>query len=238
MANIKQKLKKYFPKLIYSYLGFRHSERKQLIKLLNYYHVDIVFDVGANVGYYAHAIRKMGYKGKIISFEPMKSAFQQLQYLAKGDSLWFSENIALGDFDGSSEMNISSNSVSSSLLDPANDFFNIAPNAKYIGKEKIIVHRFDSIAEKYLSGNENIYIKIDTQGFERKVLDGCGEFLNKIKGLQLELSIVPFYNGQSDYLEFIHYLKQFGFLLHLFEPGFSNDVTGQMFEFDAVFFRV
>lgn len=219
-------------------MGFRHSERKQLIKLLNYYGIDVVFDVGANVGYYAHAIRKMGYKGKIISFEPMKTAFHQLQYLAKGDSLWFSENIALGDFDGSSEINISSNSVSSSLLEPANYFFDIAPNAKYIGKEKITVHRFDSIADKYLTGNENIFIKIDTQGFERKVLEGCGDYLSKIKGLQLELSIVPFYSSQLDYLEFISYLKQFGFMLHLFEPGFSSDSSGQMFEFDAIFFRV
>jgi FkbM family methyltransferase len=237
MANINQIIRRHFPTLTYAFLGFQHSERKQLIKLLNHHRIDIVFDIGANIGYYAHAIRKMGYKGKIVSFEPMKSAFDSLQYLSKGDKLWFSENIGLGDFNGSAEINVSSNSVSSSLLQPVNDFFKVAPNAEYVGKESIEIRRFDSVAGKYLSGHDNIFLKVDTQGFERCVLDGCGEYLNTIKGVQLELSIVPFYKGQSDYIDFINFLSRLRFIPQLFEPGFSDGETGQMFEFDAIFFR-
>ena len=54
--------------------------------LLDKYDVDLILDVGANSGQSAHYFRTIGYNGKIISFEPIRDLFHQLQKLADTDS--------------------------------------------------------------------------------------------------------------------------------------------------------
>jgi hypothetical protein len=46
------------------------------MKIVNNYNIDILFDIGANAGQYAINMREIGYSKKIISFEPLKSAFE------------------------------------------------------------------------------------------------------------------------------------------------------------------
>ena len=57
----------------------------QIISLLARHEVDCVLDVGANVGQYANAIRKNGYQGRIVSFEPLSDAHAKLTARAAGD---------------------------------------------------------------------------------------------------------------------------------------------------------
>ena len=54
------------------------SEELRRLKLLQHHHVDLVFDIGANKGQYAKGIIDAGYKGKIISFEPLEHVQQPL----------------------------------------------------------------------------------------------------------------------------------------------------------------
>src|SRR6266436_659552 len=58
--------------------------------------INCVFDVGANVGEYGLMLRRIGYQGRIISFEPVRGIFEKLKQTAAGDDAWTTMNIACG----------------------------------------------------------------------------------------------------------------------------------------------
>ena len=99
-------------------------EIEQLLSLMQ---IGCVLDIGANEGQFAKHLRIGGYKKKIISFEPIKEPFIKLAKLSVKDQLWEIHNMALGDHDGQAEINISANSVSSSLLGMQNSHLEAAP---------------------------------------------------------------------------------------------------------------
>lgn len=216
---------------------FPNNELKRRKSYLKHYQITKVFDVGANVGKYGIGLREIGYKGDIISFEPLSKTYLELNKKTEKDKKWRAYNIALGDFDGESEINIAGNVDSSSLLDMLPAHLNSAPQSKYIGKEKIIVKKLDNIYKDLCNENDQVYMKIDTQGFEKQVLDGALDSLSKIKGLQIEMSIIPLYKGSLTYLEMISYLKEKGFEIQGMDPGFSDPSTGRLLQFDGIFFR-
>ena len=52
----------------------------------------------------------IGYRGRMVSFEPLREAFGILQQTAARDPLWESHNIAFGDRVETAKINISANS--------------------------------------------------------------------------------------------------------------------------------
>jgi FkbM family methyltransferase len=216
---------------------FPNIELKRRKVFLNYHKINKVLDVGANVGNYAVKLRDIGFKGQIISFEPLNDTYIKLEKKAKKDLNWNTYNIALGDFNGESEINIAGNIDSSSLLDMLPAHLKSAPQSKYIGKEKIIVKKLDEVFDEICKPDDCIYLKIDTQGFEKQILDGGKISLTKISVIQIEMSIIPLYKDSLTYLEMIDFLKKQNFELHLVEPGFSDPLTGQLLQFDGVFVK-
>ena len=97
--------------------------------------------------------------------------------------------------------------------------------------------KLDSISGKYLSQNSNTLLKIDTQGFEEKVLTGAKETLKKIKGVELELSLVKLFEGQKLYLELIKLMENEGFMLHSVEPAFTDKKSGRLLQINGLFFK-
>lgn len=113
-----------------------------------------------------------------------------------------------------------------------------AVKSAYISTEKVAIARLDSIASNYLSGKENYFIKIDTQGFEWQVLDGARETLANAQGVLCELSLVPLYEGQRLWLEMIERLNSQGFSLWAIQKGFTDPRDGRTLQVDAIFFRL
>jgi FkbM family methyltransferase len=205
--------------------------------LLERNRIDLVFDVGANVGQYAASLREGGYRGRIVSFEPLTSAFSQLKMNAKADPLWEVVNSGMGDRDERATINIAGNSQSSSLLDMLPAHVKSAPVSAYVGKEEITVSRLDSVFSKYRRPGDRTFLKLDAQGYERKILDGASLSLPDILGIQLEMSIEPLYSNEMPYLEMLTFLAGLGFTLVSVEPGFGDPVTGRMLQMDGIFFR-
>src|SRR5271157_5196955 len=59
-----------------------------LARLLEIYRADCVLDVGANRGQFASMLRGAGYRGPLVSFEPVPEAYVELARLAAKDPLW------------------------------------------------------------------------------------------------------------------------------------------------------
>jgi len=207
------------------------------IKLLKHFNITTILDVGANTGQFAYYTRKSGYQNRIVSFEPLSSAFTILNQFAKNDRNWQLVNCAIGNQDGKIEINISQNSQSSSILDMMPEHEKSAPESAYMGKEKVEIHKLDSIIPKHTGNLEQTYLKIDTQGFEKNVLSGAEKSLKSIKGLQLELSLVELYQGETLITEMLNIIKDLGFTIYSLEPGFYDKTTGQLLQVDGVFYR-
>lgn len=219
-------------------LNLKINDEFQLYKVLEYLNVDIVFDVGANIGQFATNLRSVGYKGRIISFEPLSDAHHRLLMAASRDLNWqVHEPVAIGDTDGIIDINISANSVSSSLLPMLDAHRKAEVGSEYIGTERVIVTSLDSVIPHYLDGSERYFIKIDTQGFEWQVLDGATKTLAKSQGVVCELSLVALYEKQHLWLEMIERLKGLGFTLWALQKGFIDSQNGRALQLDGIFIR-
>ena len=239
--NIAEKtFKKLFRKLgmELKWYSIYSSESLNLIRLLTHNHIDVVLDIGAYVGEYAMDLDANGFKGKIISFEPQVETYKKLKANNhKSKQNWLvADRMALGDRDGQIDLNVSGNSLSSSVLPMLEAHSRSAPDSIYIKKETVPIKRFDSIAGEFdLTGN--LFIKIDVQGFEMDVLMGAGNTLRNTKGLQIELSLVDLYEGQTLMMDMINYLKGLDFQLHGFFPMFKDETSGRLLQADGVFFK-
>jgi FkbM family methyltransferase len=238
--NIKQKLRKILWRFGYDIKRYPQlsdplARRKQIFV---YYDIDVVLDIGANIGQFAFQLRNdLGYKKRIISFEPLSSAFEVLKAKAKNDPYWEVFNFALGDTEGREEINIAGNSYSSSLLNMLPSHIKAAPGSKYVGKEIIEVKSLETIYYDLCNLNNNVYMKIDTQGFELKVLEGSKKVLMNINTIQIEMSLVPLYEGSLLFNEMYRYMVDQGYSLVSIEPGFIDKNSGQLLQVDGIFHR-
>lgn len=205
---------------------------------LEYHKVDCVLDVGANDGGYGKFLRSAGFMGNIVSFEPQANAHDKLVEMSRSDPAWkIAPPMALGDVESELEINVAGNSTSSSLLTMLPSHVESAPYSKCIGKEIVKVHRLDGLDEPVIRAAKRIYLKIDTQGYEKPVLLGAKGIIDKVVGIQLEMSVIPLYEGQALFQELLTWLDDAGFEMWGVAPGFMNQTTGRMLQFDGIFFR-
>ena len=231
---------------IFAYFGFQverisisNNPSYQLFQALNKFDVNLVFDVGANSGQFAKKLRRVGYSGKIVSFEPLSDAHAMLVDNSAYDKEWIvHEQSAVGDTNGYIQINVAGNSVSSSVLPMLESHSSAASGSSYVSSESVPVCTLDSVAREYIYDDSNYFIKIDTQGFEWEVLNGACDMLKYASGVQLELSLVPLYDGQRLWREIIQRMDEDGFTLWALQRGFTDRRDGRTLQIDAIFFRL
>jgi FkbM family methyltransferase len=216
-----------------------NSQTAQLKAMLASHAVNLVFDVGANVGQFGRELRwHVGYRGRIVSFEPMHAAHAGLTKAAARDPLWeVAARAAVGSNPGIITINVAQNSVSSSVLPMLESHVSAHPPSRYGGTETAPVVRLDELAPQYLRPDSVAFLKIDTQGYESEVLRGATDTLERVVGVQLELSLVPLYAGQQLMPELIEFMQRAGFELWAIAPAFADPQSGRMLQVDATFFR-
>ena len=210
----------------------------QLIAILRHHRIDTVLDVGGNVGQYGQRLRDFGYEGRIVSFEPLADAHVKLSAQAAGDPAWsIARPMAIGAENGEIEIQVSAESDMSSIL-PQNDLLRqISPSSAIQKTERVALRRLDSIADDFIAADDRLFLKIDVQGFEAEVLKGAETLMPRLTGIQLEMSLLPLYQGAIDYRAMIERLAALGFEPHLILPGYFERKLARQLEIDGVFIR-
>jgi FkbM family methyltransferase len=195
------------------------AHARDLAHLFQLLHIDTVLDVGANEGGYRRFLREhAGYRGRIVSFEPVSTAYAALAQDASADPAWRGRQLALGDADGSREINICARSTMSSFLrrdgetlrrDGYNHLLRITD---VVRQETVQVRRLDSVIDTVVDGPASrIFLKCDTQGYDLQVMAGAKASFAAIPVVQVELSFKPIYEGAPAFDEALAHLREYGF---------------------------
>jgi FkbM family methyltransferase len=214
----------------------RFPELRRL-ELIRGRRIDVVLDVGANDGPFAKALRAAGYTGRIVSFEPQSEAFGRLSAAAAADPAWTGHRLALGATDGEAELHLAGNSSSSSLLEMSAQHLASAPESRYQGSESVPVARLDTLRAELVGAGDRVYLKVDTQGYELEVLRGAAGTLPQVDVVDVELSLVPLYDGAPLFDEVMHHLAGHGFVPVSLEPAFTDPADGRLLQLDGLFVR-
>ena len=201
------------------------------------YDIDLVIDVGANQGQFGQLLRIIGYKGRILSFEPLFSAFDTLRKEAQRDRNWTAVNLALGSKSGTLEINEYESSEFSSALTPttfADERFGLSRSIR--GKHFTPMETLDRYLEQHPERAKRIFLKMDTQGYDLNVFAGAMNTMSRIFLLQSEISFQPVYDGIPDYkTSLLKFTNSGYFVTGIFPVSRGKDLS--MIEADVVVAR-
>jgi FkbM family methyltransferase len=199
--------------------------------------VNCVLDIGGHTGEYGLFLRELGYRGAIISFEPVRDCFDDLAAACSRDGNWRAENFAIGPDEGELEINVCRGSVFNSFLKPSA----AAParfrrDTEVVRTEKVKVRRLQTTIDELLAlhADTRLFVKVDTQGFDLEVLKSAGPSLSNIRALQTELAARATYDGMPMLPEALSQLSGLGFELTGIFPVAREMDHLRVIEFDCV----
>ncbi len=216
-----------------------YQRRRHLLRFLRAREITLLLDAGANAGQYARGLRDLGYRGRIVSFEPLTAAFAALEKAAASDDGWECRQLALGEADHpDAEFHVAGYSECSSLLPMHERHIHALPDSAYQRTERVRVARLDSLRpDLSLHPTDRLWLKLDVQGYEKNVLLGAEETLAQVQIIDTELSLVPLYDGQPLIGEMLAFLDAAGFEPISLENGFTEPKSGCALQVDALFAR-
>lgn len=198
--------------------------------------VNCVLDVGANVGQYGRFLRNIGYRGEIVSFEPVPANFAILEKRCANDAKWRALRLALGHETGTLPINVTRITQFSSFLSPTRYSHEQFDGLSDVDRTEMVeMVRLESVFDACTShiSDPRVFLKLDTQGYDLNVLNGAGGCLPRIVALQSELSVKPLYEGMTNYAAAMSCMSRMGFELTAVFPVVREHHL-QIVEFDTI----
>ena len=239
MTNLLHKTKSRVRSVLQRYgVLLTHYPLQNCLRLLS---PTTILDVGANVGQYGVELRSLGFRGQIHSFEPFPPAFNSLRELAAKSrplSAWHCHNFGLGEKEGEAAMWVTRQSEFNSLNEPLPQSAEL--HSGIVANKSVVVkiRTLDLVWQELNFSSERVFLKMDTQGYELPILQGGKLAIEKIVGIQLEVSLTPLYTGQPCIEEVVPFLRERGFQIFGVWPGSGIRGKGnQVFECDFIFIK-
>ncbi len=197
----------------------------------------IIFDVGGNKGQSVTKFKKIFKKPIIHSFEPIKSEIEIMSEKFKNDEDVKLNNFALGETQGEKSFNISA-------LTGASSFNKINNNSRWIKvrskEQNTTISEFSKSTKVEITTLDEYFfkekikhidlLKIDTQGYEDKVLEGSLKTLgeNKIKAIVTEVMFDDCYDKYFTFSDIEKFLLPNNFRMvgiYLYSNSLFNNLT-------------
>lgn len=198
--------------------------------------IKTILDIGANYGQFSLTINALLPKAKIYGFEPVPSCYKALH-----DSLGLYPsfqgfNIGLGEESGTLNFEVNDFSPASSFLEMSETQKKTFPKTQNSSCITVKIERLDDIAAN-LDIEEALFIKIDVQGYEDRVLKGGVNTIARAKLIMIETSFKEMYKGQMLFDGIYTWLVARGFTYVGSLGQLESPETGEMIQADALFLR-
>jgi FkbM family methyltransferase len=215
-----------------------YAVAEHVAEVLRMYRVDCVLDVGANTGQYARRLRRGGYTGRIVSFEPVAEAYAELERAAAGDPAWTVHPFALGRVDGVASINVVPGTLSS-VLPPTRFGARRYSRLRDPEAREVQMRRLDGLLDDVVEGAaaRRLYLKLDTQGYDSEVFAGLGDRVQELIGMQAELALMTIYDGMPRLPAALADYEASGFEVTALYPVSRERRTARVLEFDCVMVR-
>lgn len=185
----------------------------------------VVFDIGAaDGGWTLNALRHWP-DAQVVCFEPLperQSALKKIERQSRGQITLM--QCGLGDFDGELEMGVTDDLWASSFA--------------YAGCStlRLPVQRLDTLLEQQLVPKPNL-IKVDVQGYEKRVLVGGEQSFGCAEAVILECQFLPFCSEMRTLDETIGDMSERGFIPYEFVDFLRRPLDNAMGQCDLLFVR-
>lgn len=188
---------------------------------------ELIFDIGAYQGDFSSMCLEIWPETNIYAFEALKDKIAPLKSRFASDKVKVIEGI-VGQEDKEA-INFYADETASSVL----------PSEEVNTEKKIIsqrMRRLDSFIK-----SENIkpptFLKLDTQGYEYEILQGCGNILNSIEVVLLELNFLEVYQNVKLAHEVIAFLAQHDFVIYDICEIHRRPLDMALFQIDFIFIK-
>jgi len=193
----------------------------------------IVLDVGANRGQFALDVLSVQ-ACKIFCFEPLPDAFRYLQILQDSHPQINPVQLAVSNVSGEAEFHVTAGDVGSSLLAPMENQGSQWQMPIPGGGITVQSTRLDEFIVEQGIGRVEL-LKSDAQGFDGRVIESAGEFLNpdSIGAVLVELNFHKFYQDQDSFYSIMEKICTSGYFLAGIFRHFNR--SGWLWWADALF---
>ena len=221
--------------ILLRYMVAASVEHSHMLDNLNSMPIKSIIDIGANRGQFALVARRHFPESRIFSFEPLKEPAEVFRSIFTYDQLTTLHELAIGPIETESIIHVSQADDASSLF-PISDLQNeLFPGTSEKETRSITKKPLDAILSP-LDIQAPAFLKIDVQGYEKQVLEGCNSLLPLFSFVYVECSFLELYKGQALAHQIIRWLDQRSFVL----SGIHNldyDKNGKTVQGDFLFVR-
>lgn len=214
-------------------LTLGHIDSLELLDQAKQSGIEVIYDVGANVGTWSLLAKAVIPEARVEAFEPLPHHHDGFERNLRNVDGVVLNKVALGAQDASANLRVTGFSDASSMLPPT-DLSRIDFGVEEIERVSVRVRALDGYRAEHQLPPPDL-IKLDVQGYELEVLKGAPECLRAAKAIIAEVGFVEYYRGQCLFHEVVAHLAQYGLLLS--SLSVNTALGAKLKQTDALFVR-